>query len=322
MKKTTAPSPLNLTLQGRNLCFHYILTCMGPKIDLVFMEKVFNLLSKRKISVCKSKRLAERESDCIEMILSSVVAYDPVALTKTCADLSEEYNVDMIVQNADAYFLEKQLVVLDNDSTLVAAEVIDELAKEALVGDRVMKITQRAMNGEIPFKEALRERVRLLKGMHTSTLDNVHKRIAYTPGAFTLTTVLRKRGCKTAVLTGGFDFFAARVQKELKLDYMFANRLEIKNNKVTGEVLGEIVDGQRKLALMEEIARKEGIPLERVVAVGDGANDLPMITKAGLGIAFNAKPSVRKVAPYNITQKSLTTILYLFGLSEGEILQR
>ncbi len=298
---------------------NYILTLIGNRITPLFMEKVFDLLCKQKMTVCKSKRLAQIECDCIEMVVSATVFYDAIALTKIFSGLTKRYSVDVMLQNAEDYFRKKLLVVMDNDSTLVAAEVIDELAKEAGVGDQVIKITQRAMNGEIPFPEALRERVRLLKGMHTSTLDNVHKRIAYTSGAFEWTAILRKRGCKTAVLTGGFDFFAERVKKELQLDYMFANRLEIKNNKVTGEVLGEIVDGRRKLALMEEIAKKEGIPLDRVVAIGDGANDLPMILKAGLGIAFNAKPSVRKAAPYNITQKSLTTLKYLFGLSEREI---
>ncbi len=298
----------------------YILTCIGNKITSSFLKKILDFLSEKKTIITKSKQLAQGACDacdCIEMVFSSTISYNPIVLTKTLTNLYQQYGVDIIVQYAEDYFREKRLVVMDNDSTLVAAEVIDELAKEAGVGDQVVKITQRAMNGEIPFKEALRDRVRLLKGMHTSTLNTVHRRICYTPGAFEFTAMLRKRGCKTAVLTGGFDFFAERVQKELKLTYMFANRLEIKNNKVTGEVLGEIVDGQRKLALMEEIAKKEQIPLDRVVAIGDGANDLPMITKAGLGIAFNAKPSVAIAAPYNIRQKSLVPLQYLLGGGGG-----
>ncbi len=289
---------------------NYIVTCIGPKITPLFIEKFLDQLCKQKMTVCKSKRLAHIECDCIEMVVSGHI------LTQSFSLLSDKYQIDIIVQSAEDYFREKKLVVMDNDSTLVAAEVIDELAKEAGVGDKVIKITQRAMNGEIPFPEALRERVRLLKGMHTATLNNVHKRIHYTPGAFEWTALLRKKGCKTAVLTGGFDFFAERVKSELKLDYMFANKLEIKDNKVTGEVLGEIVDGQRKLALMQEIAQKEGIPLNQVMAIGDGANDLPMILRAGLGVAFNAKPSVRKAAPHNITQRSLTTLKYILGIAE------
>lgn len=307
------PPPLT---KGRN---NYILTCIGPEITSLFVEKIFNLLWKEKMIVCKSKRLAQIECDCIEMALSTIRPLHPFTFTKLFVSLSGQYKVDIIVQDAESYRREKRLVVMDLDSTLIAAEVIDELAKEAGVGEKVIKITQRAMNGEIPFQEALRERVFLLKGMHISTLHNVHKRIHYTQGALQFAATLRKIGCKTAVLTGGFDFFAERVKKTLELDYAYANRLEINNDIVTGEVLGEIVDGKRKLALMEEIAKKEGIPLDRVVAIGDGANDLPMITRAGLGIAFNAKPSVALAAPYNITQKSLTTILYLFGLSEAEV---
>jgi len=303
----------------RSSSFDYILTLIGNNITPLFLERVFGLLRQKKITVCKSKRLAQKECACIEMLLSTMLPTDPIALTKSFCFLGKQSKVDIAIQSAAGYFREKKLVVMDLDSTLVTAEIIDELAKEAGVGEKVVKITQRAMNGEIPFPEALRERVRLLKGMHTSTLNNVHKRIHYTPGAFEWTATLRKKGCKTAVLTGGFDFFAERVKNELKLDYMFSNQLEIKDNKVTGEVLGEIVDGKRKAALMEKIAQKECIPLDQVVAVGDGANDLPMITKAGLGVAFNAKPSVALVATYNITQASLTTILYLFGLSEEEM---
>jgi phosphoserine phosphatase len=312
MKKPPAPP-------CRNGSSEYILTCIGHEITASFLEKVFQILWKQKIVIRKSKRLAQIKYDCLQISLSTKHPRNPFALTKIFSSISERYKVDMIVAPAELYFRKKRLVVMDLDSTLIAAEVIDELAKEAGAGEQVIKITQRAMNGEIPFPEALRERVRLLKGMRTAALEHVHKRIAYTSGAFEWTAALRKMGYKTAVLTGGFDFFAERVKKTLKIDYVYANRLEIKNNKVTGEVLGEIVDGKRKAVLLEEIAIKEGIPLDNVVAIGDGANDLPMITKAGLGIAFNAKPSVRKAAPYNITQKSLTTILHLFGFSEGEI---
>jgi phosphoserine phosphatase len=301
---------------------NYILTCIGHKITPLFIEKVFDLVAKQKMTLQKTKRLAQIEYDAIEMLFSTTQTCNPgsrpqaFTLTKTFTSISERYNVDVAVQSEEGYFRKKQLVVMDLDSTLVAAEGIDELAIEAGVGGHVARITQRAMNGEIPFPEALRERVRLLKGLSVATLDKVYKRMAYTTGAVQFTSAVRKMGCKTAILSGGFDCFADRVKEKLHIDYAFSNRLEIKNNKLTGEVLGEIVDGKRKLALMEDIAQREGIPLDRVVAIGDGANDLPMITKAGLGVAFNAKPLVRKAAPYNITQKSLTTILCLFGISE------
>ncbi len=295
---------------------NYIVTCIGRKITPLFIEKVFDLLGQQKMTLQKTKRLAQIEYDAIEMLISTTQTRHPFTLTKAFTSISERYNVDVAVQSGEGYFREKQLVVMDLDSTLVAAEGIDELAIEAGVGAQVIRITQRAMNGEIPFPEALRERVRLLKGLSVSTLDKVYQRMAYTTGAVLFTSAVRKIGCKTAILSGGFNCFADRVKEKLHMDYAFSNRLEIKNNKLTGEVLGEIVDGKRKVALMEEIAQREGIPLDRVVAIGDGANDLPMITKAGLGVAFNAKPSVRKAAPYNITQKSLTTILCLLGISE------
>ena len=210
---------------------------------------------------------------------------------------------------------------MDMDSTLVQMEGIDELAKEAGVGPKVSQITERAMNGELNFQEALRERVRLLKGLPEETLQKVYARIPFTKGARELIRILKKMGYKTAVLSGGFNYFTDRLKKELELDYAYSNQLEIINGKLTGEVLGEIVDGLKKSDLMEEIAAKEGISLDQVIAIGDGANDLMMIGKAGLGIAFNAKPKVREAAQYSITQKNLDSILYLLGISDKDVSQ-
>lgn len=243
----------------------------------------------------------------------------PTFLMKALSPLRKRFGVDLVIQDIDAYALPKKLVVMDLDSTLIQAEVIDELAKEAGVGEKVVEITRRAMNGEIYFPDALRERVHLLKGLPVTTLETVYKRILFTPGTIEFIATLKKRKYKTAVLTGGFDYFAGRYKEKLKLDYAFSNGLEIKDNLITGEVSGEIVDGQKKVSLMEEIAMTEGIELNSVVAIGDGANDLPMIKRAGLGIAFNAKPSVAAAAPNTITQTSLTCILHLLGISEAEI---
>jgi len=297
----------------------YILTCIGPKISPQFLEKLTALLLEKKITICGSRTVAEITIDCIAFSLMSEATVPPTYLVEILASLREIFGVDLVLQDADDYASQKKLVVMDLDSTLVQAEGIDELAKEAGVGEKVAQITQRAMNGEMVFSDALRERVHLLKGLPVEILQKVYERIIFTPGAIEFISTLRKKNYKTALLSGGFDCFANRYKENLNLDYAFSNRLEIKNNRLTGEVLGEIVDGQKKAFYMEEIARAEGIELNQIVAIGDGANDLPMIKKAGLGIAFNAKPAVRVAAPHMITQRSLTGILYLLGIAEDEI---
>jgi phosphoserine phosphatase len=208
---------------------------------------------------------------------------------------------------------------MDMDSTLIQIEVIDELARIAGVGAAVAEITERAMNGELDFQAALRARVALLKGLEASALEQVYRNIPFTPGAKTLVRILKRLGFKTAVISGGFKFFTDRLKEELGLDYAYANQLEIIDGIVTGGVVGPIIDGARKAQLLEEIAAGEGITLDQVIAIGDGANDLPMLGKAGLGIAFNAKARVREQADTHINQQSLDSILYLLGLSEREM---
>ncbi|MEK7285961.1 MAG: phosphoserine phosphatase SerB [Nitrospirota bacterium] len=298
--------------------FEYAITCIGETVSSDFIEKIVALLMKKKCTVYKTQRETHSEWTAMTLSVATHSPHEPSEFIKTFGAMGAELGVNVIVQKKIAYDRGKKLVVMDLDSTLVAGEGIDELAKEAGVGDAVVLITKRAMNGEIPFQEALRERVRLLKGLSVSSLDTVYRRIHLTPGALELAAALKKHGMKTAVLTGGFDYFADKIKEKLNLTYAFSNQLEIKNGVLTGKVLGEIVDGMKKLHHMKAIAKKEGIALEDVVAIGDGANDLPMIGEAGLGIAFNAKPSVRKVAPYNITQKNLTVILPLLGISLGQ----
>jgi phosphoserine phosphatase len=297
----------------------YVVTCLGPAVTLPLIAKLSTLLSEEKVNIQKINTLAQKRLQCVEMTLSATRPIDPKLLTRKLLHLNADFGVDIAVQEENLFRRAKRLIVMDMDSTLIQVEVIDELAKEAGVGEKVILITHRAMNGEISFPEALRERVRLLKGLPVSVLQKVYKRMPFTPGAKELVFILKKLGYKTAVLSGGFDYFTSRVKEKLGLDYTYSNDLEIKNGVVTGEIRGEIVDGKRKAALMEEIARKEGISLDQVIAIGDGANDLPMITKAGLGIAFNAKPRVREAAPYSVTQKHLDSILYLLGIPEKEL---
>ncbi len=297
----------------------YVVTCLGPAVTLRVIAKLATLLSEERVNIQKINTLARKRLECIEMTLSTTKPIDPRFLTRKLLHLNAEFGVDIAVQEENLFRRAKRLIVMDMDSTLVQIEGIDELAKEAGVGEKVISITHRAMNGEISFPEALRERVRLLKGLPVGVLEKVCKRMPFTPGAKELVSVLKKLGYRTAVLSGGFDYFSARVKESLGLDYAYSNALEIKEGVLTGEIVGEIVDGKKKAALMEEIARKEGITLDQVIAIGDGANDLPMITRAGLGIAFNAKPRVREEAHYSITQKNLDSILYLLGITEKDL---
>jgi len=202
------------------------------------------------------------------------------------------------------------------DSTLIEAEVIDELARAAGVGAEVSAITERAMGGELDFADSFRQRVALLAGLPESVLATVAKELKITEGAEHLIATLHALGYKTAILSGGFNYFAHYLQQRLGIDYIYANELDIEDGVVTGRVRGDIVDGQRKAVLLRELAAKEGIDLQQVIAVGDGANDLPMLSIAGLGIAFRAKPLVKQSAEQSISTLGLDAILYLLGISD------
>lgn len=246
----------------------------------------------------------------------------PRDLTKLRADfmeLSARLDVDIAVQEDNMYRRTRRLVCFDMDSTLIEAEVIDELAKAAGVGEQVAAITEAAMRGELDFKASFARRMALLQGLDESVLEEIAARLPLTEGAEHLIRTLRKLGYKTAILSGGFSYFGRRVQQRLGMDYVFANELEIVDGKITGRVVGQVIDGQRKAELLRELAAKEGISLEQVIAVGDGANDLPMLSIAGLGIAFRAKPLVKASAKQSISTLGLDAILYLMGLRDRDV---
>ena len=207
------------------------------------------------------------------------------------------------------------------DSTLIQTEVIDQLALAAGVGEEVSAITEAAMNGELDFKESLLRRVALLEGLEEGVLAEIAANLPLTPGADRLIRTLRTLGYKTAILSGGFSFSGEALRRRLGIDFVFANELEIKDGRLTGAVEGEIVDGDRKAALLRQLAEQEGLRLEQTIAVGDGANDLPMLDAAGLGIAFHAKPKVRASAEQVISNLGLDGILYLIGMSDREVQQ-
>lgn len=301
---------------GRNT---YVVTIMGSEVGAVALAGISRILAADQVNIERISKLTQGQLRCVEFLINVPVTLDVRTLNRKLLQAGTENGVDIAVQKESLNRRAKRLVVMDMDSTLIQIEVIDELARLAGVGEQVAEITHRAMNGELDFQGALRERVALLKGLPEHALQEVYQGIPFTPGAKTLVRILKRLGFRTAVISGGFTFFTDRLQQELGLDYAYANSLEICDGRVTGRVVGALVDGARKAELLEDIARREGIALDQTIAIGDGANDLPMLGRAGLGIAFNAKARVREEADTHINQQSLDSILYLLGLSEWEM---
>jgi len=234
-------------------------------------------------------------------------------------EISQKTGIDISFYVDNIYTRNRKLVVFDMDSTLIQVEVIDELAKLAGVGSEVAAITESAMRGELDFKESFRRRVALLKGLKVEELASITEKLPLAEGAEIVTQTLKGLGYKLGILSGGFTFVGEYLKQKLGLDYLYANTLDIVNGEVTGEVVGEIIDGEKKAELLKEIAEKENINLEQTIAVGDGANDLPMISLAGLGVAFHAKPIVREKAGNTISSVGLDGLLYLIGIQDREI---
>ena len=297
----------------------HVVTMMGGEVNALAIAKVGKILAEHGVNIERVSKLNQGDLRCVELLVTAPPELDMRSINRQLLHTGANLGVDIAVQRENLYRRAKRLVVMDMDSTLIQIEVIDELARIAGVGTQVALITERAMNGELDFPAALRERVALLSGLPAAALEEVYRNIPFTPGAKTLIRVLKRLGFKTAVISGGFSYFADRIKDDLGLDYAFANELEIVDGCVTGRVIGQVVDGGRKAELLEEIAMKEGVTLDQAIAIGDGANDLPMLGKAGLGIAFNAKARVREEADYHINQQRLDSILYLLGISEREM---
>lgn len=259
----------------------------------------------------------EHSKGCIEFSVRGEPA-DVARLKAEFLQVGVELGVDIAFQLDSIYRRNRRLAVFDMDSTLIEVEVIDELAKAAGVGAQVTAITDRAMRGEIDFRESFKKRLALLKGLPESVLKEIADNLPLTEGAENLFAELKKLGYRTAILSGGFSYFANKLQTKLGIDYVYANELEIVDGKLTGEAVEPIVDAQRKADLLKELARKENISLEQTIAVGDGANDLPMLGLAGLGVAFRAKPLVKRSAKQAISTLGLDGILYLLGYRDRE----
>ena len=230
-------------------------------------------------------------------------------LNNTIQDLSRLYQVDVALIPKTIFDSKKGLVVFDMDSTLIVQEVIVEMAKIAGVGDQVKLITARAMNGEMGFDESLTQRLSLMKGFNRNQMEGILKNLKFTPGVPEFLATLRSLGIKTAIASGGFEYFARDIQKQLQMDYVFANNLEFDGDHLTGKIVGPIINAEAKEKIVIELAQKEGLTLDQVVAIGDGANDIPMLLKAGLGIAIHAKETVQKTARYRINFGPMTHAL-------------
>jgi len=307
----------------------YILTLLGRNLTANHIFNITNLLRENQLVVYHINRLSARKDKEILTNKESLVCFEfiiegyPKDISKMRTQslyLSQEHGIDIGLQEDTPYRRHRRLIAFDMDSTLIQTEVIDELAKEAGVTDQVSKITESAMKGELDFKESLQKRVSLLQGLKEEKLQKVANSMPLTEGAERLIANLKIMGYKIAILSGGFTYFGRQMQSKMGIDYLFANELEIREGQLTGKIKGQIIDGPKKAELLNYLAQKENISLEQVIAVGDGANDLPMLNLAGLGIAFRAKPIVREGAEQAISNVGLDAILYFLGLQDREAL--
>lgn len=306
----------------------YVLSLLGHTVTARQLSLVSDAVLQQNLNIDSIRRLTGRTPlyienpenlrSCIELSLRGDLL-DKELLQTQLLRISAQEGVDLSFQKDDMYRRFRRLICFDMDSTLIKTEVIDELADRAGVGPEVRAITESAMRGEIDFNESFTRRVALLKGLDESVMQEIAENLPIMEGADRLMPILKKCGFKIAILSGGFTYFGKYLQKRFDVDYVYANELEIENGKLTGRYVGDVVDGKRKAELLRLIAQVEKIDLEQVVAVGDGANDLPMLHLAGLGIAFHAKPKVREGARQSISSIGLDGILYFLGLRDVHI---
>lgn len=307
--------------------FRFVISVLGRVITSEQLAKISAAISTHGFNIDRIERLSgrlsltgrvENANACIELEISGEKD-SSTGLKATLMEMSHRFEIDIAFQREGIYRRNRRLVAFDMDSTLIQAEVIDELAKLHGVGDQVAAITAAAMRGELDFKESLTRRVGLLRGLPAQRLQDLLHLVQLADGAERLISTLKLLGYKTAILSGGFNFFGDYLKARLGIDYVFANDLELANGALSGQLASDIVDGKKKAELLEFIARKENISLDQVVAIGDGANDLPMLNIAGMGIAFHAKPVVRQNANHAVSHLGLDSILYLLGVRDRDL---
>ena len=309
--------------QGKS---RFIVTVLGKVISAGQLSLVTGELAAQGLNIDSIKRLTGRPAldgnenvrSCIELSVRGDLK-DKAALSEQFMNLTVKEGIDISFQKDDIFRRNRRLICFDMDSTLIKTEVIDELADRAGVGDEVRAITEAAMRGEIDFTESFSRRVALLKGLDVSVMKEIAENLPIMDGAERLMSVLKMCGYKIAILSGGFTYFGNYLKKKFDMDYVYANELEVEDGKLTGRYVGDVVDGKRKAELLRLISQVEKIQLEQVIAVGDGANDLPMLSIAGLGIAFHAKPKVKEVARQSISTIGLDGILYFLGFRDIHI---
>lgn len=314
-----------VSLQGKN---RWIITILGRRLSARHIALVSGEISRQGLNIDSIRRLTGRmplddnkeplSKQCIEFSVRGNPA-DSADMRRTFMNLSSREDFDISLQEDNVFRRCRRLICFDMDSTLIETEVIDELAQRAGVGDKVKAITARAMRGEIDFRESFAERVALLKGLDESVLRDISDHLPVTEGVERLMHVLKRTGYKTAILSGGFTYFGNYLKRLYGFDYVYANELEIVDGKLTGRYVGDVVDGKRKAELLRIIAQVENIDIRQTIAVGDGANDLPMLSTAGLGIAFHAKPKVKQTASQSLSTIGLDGVLYFLGFKDSFI---
>ena len=313
--------------QGKD---RYILTLLGRKLSAKQITAVTHILAAQELNIDAIKRLTGRQPldeskagvrACIEFSLRGTPR-DREEMQRELMKLSSDLEVDFSFQRDNMYRRMRRLICFDMDSTLIQTECIDELAERAGVGEQVRAITESAMRGEIDFKESFTQRVALLKGLDVSVMKEIAENMPITEGVERLMFVLKRYGYKIAILSGGFTYFGEHLQKKFGIDYVYANELEVEDGKLTGRYLGDVVDGKRKAELLRLIAQVEKVDIAQTIAVGDGANDLPMLSLAGLGIAFHAKPKVKENARQAINTIGLDGVLYFLGFKDSYLEER